>query len=146
MLSRIFVSLLILSALTSDGTINLTEYFFGSYLYVDTGLSVTSEKGNTCSDEEKNSKQNKVGKNNDRVSFDTAYSSSYIIDVKDKFINAKNNLSKLWIDFNYIMYQDVCLGYHSKISFRPLSFKKDKDIVLNSSDLSPPNSVKYIII
>ena len=44
MLSRIFVSLLILSALTSDGTVNLTEYLFGPYLYSNTGLVAVSEK------------------------------------------------------------------------------------------------------
>lgn len=44
MLSRIFVSLLILSALTSDGTVNLAEYLFSSGLYVDTGFLAVSEK------------------------------------------------------------------------------------------------------
>ena len=39
---RIFVSLLILSVLTSDGTINLTEYLFG-LIYTGTGFAV-SEK------------------------------------------------------------------------------------------------------
>lgn len=121
MLSRIFVSLLILSALTSDGTVKLAEYLFSSGLYVDTGFLAVSEKRNMCIDEE----------NNNESSFSTAYGSSYII-------KTKNNLSKFWIGFNYILQQNIYIGYHSKISFRPLSFKKDKKIVLNSSDLSPP--------
>lgn len=121
MLSRIFVSLLILSALTSDGTVNLAEYLFSSGLYVDTGFLAVSEKRNMCIDEE----------NNNESSFSTAYGSSYII-------KTKNNLSKFWIGLNYILQQNIYIGYHSKISFRPLSFKKDKKIVLNSSDLSPP--------
>ncbi|HHX18410.1 MAG TPA: hypothetical protein GX727_06080 [Clostridium sp.] len=131
MLSRIFVSLLILSALTSDGTINLTEYLFGPYLHTGTGFVSVSEKRSTCLDEENNFKGIKIVKDNDGLLFNTAYSSSYII-------KAKNYLNKFCIAFNYVLYLNMSVDFHSKIYFRPLSFKKDKKIVLNSSDLSPP--------
>lgn len=138
MLSRIFVSLLILSALTSDGTINLTEYLFGPYLYEDVGPSVVSEKKDIPSDEENKPSRNKTAKDNDKMLFNTAYCSSYIINIKDNFIYAKKKLTKLWVNSSYITHQNVCVGFHSKICFRPLFFKKDKEIVLSSSDLSPP--------
>lgn len=131
MLSRIFVSLLILSALTSDGTVNLAEYLFSSGLYVDTGLIAVSEKRNTCICEEKGIKGDKVVKDNSEPSFATAYDSIYII-------KAKNNINKFYVDFNYVLNLNIYTGFHSEISFWPLSFNKDKKIVLNSSDLSPP--------
>ncbi|AUG58187.1 hypothetical protein [Acetivibrio saccincola] len=126
MLSRIFVSLLILSALTSDGTVNLTEYLFGPYLYSNTGLVAVSEKKDTCLGKEKN----------DESSFSTVYDSSHITKVKNNY--NKFNFNVFWLYFNYTLYQNIYTNFNSEISYWPLSFKKGKKIVLNSSDLSPP--------
>ncbi|MDQ2087392.1 hypothetical protein RBH29_13250 [Herbivorax sp. ANBcel31] len=131
MLSKIFVSLLILSALTSEGAINLTEYLFSPYLYADEGLSSVLEKSDTCVEEKNHRNQKKIVKDDYDLLFTVSFSSSYVINIKD-------NLNKLFIDFNPVKHQDVGLCSHSKVCFQPLFLQKEKKMVLNSSDLSPP--------
>ncbi|TYQ12864.1 UNVERIFIED_CONTAM: hypothetical protein Cloal_3902 [Acetivibrio alkalicellulosi] len=163
MLRKIFVSLLILSALTSEGTVNIADYLINPHFYNDAGFSFLFEKYDVPAF--KNINKHSI---NDKFILSTSHRMSvlsFINDTKRGFFLSKVNLKTVTDLFNSplsinghnsiksrvfeldkltavlnnssLVYDNNISGLN-KVKQYHLLLSKNRKIILNSSDLSPP--------
>lgn len=134
MLRKLFISLLILSALTSEGTVNLAEYVFSPHLYTDVGLDLLMIDNEPSTSQVDAFKKGQDAKDNPTLLSDTVF-------IKySTLLDDTHNLKSWVVPGSYKYDTDNCSHHSLGCDGYSLFSSRNKDIVLYKSDTSPPDS------
>jgi len=126
MLKKLFVSLLILSALTSEGIINLPGNIYSFYLYSDIGSGLCGEKGLPPEQIKEADEANAI--------LESGCSVSVLVLLLNNISKYKSKAFFGDLDFQ----GKYCLSYAPINPAYILSLCKNKEIIIRESDMSPP--------